>query len=293
MAAQGLGEERARHGRVMQRGGVELHELDIGRGHAGAQRHGHAVAGRLGRVGGDREELAGAARGQDDVGGPHLDVVGPGTEGRQRGHADAAAALDDQVEREPALEHGAGRAVGGVDQGPFHLGARRRATGVHDAWPGVAALAGERQRAGGLAVELDAQRDQLVHAPGAFVDQNPHRLLVAQAGAGGERVGQVQVGRVLVAPQDRGDAPLSPARGRLGEHALGQDAQGRRPGEPDGGGQAGDAAAQDQDVEGTRRRAGPAAHAGSVRGADSSASKRADASSITRLRPSTCTTRGT
>ena len=141
------------------------------------------------------------------------------------------------------------------------------------------------------------ERDQLVHAAGALVDEDPHGLLVAQPGAGGQGVGQVQVGRVLVAAEHRGDAALGPAGGRLRQRALGQDAEGQRrsarrdgSGEPDRGGQPGDAAAQDQDVEGSRpgpawsRRFGQAC---------SSASRRADASSITRLRPSTCTTRGT
>ncbi len=46
--------------------------------------------------------------------------------------ADAAPPLDEQVEGEPALEHRAGGAVGGVDQGAFHLRPGRRAAGVHD-----------------------------------------------------------------------------------------------------------------------------------------------------------------
>ena len=71
VAAQGLGEQRPGHGRVVQRGRVELHELDVGRGHAGPQRHGHPVAGGLGWVGRHREQLAGPARGQHDVVGPH------------------------------------------------------------------------------------------------------------------------------------------------------------------------------------------------------------------------------
>ena len=78
---------------------------------------------------------------------------------------------------------------------------------------------------------------------------------------------------------------------RPGWHPLtGERERGRaRAGQTHGGGQAGYPAAQDQDVEGSRR--GPAGHAGSD--SVSSASRRADASSITRLRPSTCTTRGT
>ncbi len=298
MAAQRLGEQRPRHGRVVQRRRVELHELHVGDGHAGPQGHGHAVAGRLGRVGGDREQLAGAAGGQHDVGGPDGDGGGAlaGLVRRQRRHPDAAPALDDEVEGEPPLEHGARRAVGGVDQGPLDLGARRRAAGVHDAGPRVAALAGQGERARGLAVEHRTERDELVHPGGALVDEDAHRLVVAQAGAGAQRVGQVQVGRVLVAAEHGGHPALGPAGGGLRQLALGQHPEGQRGprrrdgfGETDRGRQPGDAAAQDQDVEGSRP--GLWAHAGSVRGA-SSTSRRADASSITRFRPSTCTTRG-
>ena len=227
---------------------------------------------------------------------PHLDRLGAGRARWQGAHAHAAAALGEQLEREPALEHRAGRAVGGVDQRALDLGAGGGAPGVHDTRRRVAALAGERQRSRRFAVELGAERDQLLHAPGALVDQDAHGLLVAQARAGGKGVGQVQVGRVLVAPEHRGHAALGPARCRLRQRALGQDAEGetrsaRRDGsgEPDRGGQPGDAAAQDQDVEGSRP--GRVGHAGSVR--VSSASSRADTSSMTRLRPSTWTTRGT
>ena len=47
--------------------------LDVGHGHAGPQGHGDAIAGRLGRVGGDGEELAGAA-GRTPVVGPAVRV---------------------------------------------------------------------------------------------------------------------------------------------------------------------------------------------------------------------------
>ena len=72
VAAERLGQQRPRHGVVVQRGGVELDELDVGHRHAGPQRHGDAVAGGLERVGGDGEQLAGAAGGDQHVGGPHL-----------------------------------------------------------------------------------------------------------------------------------------------------------------------------------------------------------------------------
>ena len=67
VAPQGLGEQWAGHGRVVQGGRMELHELDIGHRHSRPQGHGDAVGRRLGRIRGDREQLAGAPGGHDQV----------------------------------------------------------------------------------------------------------------------------------------------------------------------------------------------------------------------------------
>ena len=244
-----LGEEGAGHGRVVQGRGVELHEFDISRRDAGAQRHGHAVAGGLRRVGGDGEELAGAAGGQHHVVGPDLD---DGTVRRQGHDAPAPSVLDEEIEGEPALEHGPGRLVGGIDQCPLHFGAGRRPSGVHDARVGVPALARQSEEPAGLPIELHPQRDQLVHAARALVDQDPHRFFVAEPGPRRQGVGQVEVGGVLVAAQHGGHAALRPPGGRLREHALGQDAErARRAGQANGGGQSGHSTPEHQDVEGS------------------------------------------
>ena len=102
LAAQRLREERARHRRMVQRGRVELDELEVGARDAGLQRQRDAVAGRQRRVGGDREALADAAGREHDV-----DARGRTRPRRraQREHAGAAAALDEQLDREPALAH--------------------------------------------------------------------------------------------------------------------------------------------------------------------------------------------
>ncbi len=236
-------------------------------------------------------------------------MVGPHRHRRaaRRDGDDAAAppVLDDEVDREPALEDGVGRRPGGRDERPLDLGPGRRAAGVDDAGPGVAALAGQGQRPGRLAVELGPQGDQLAHPAGPLVDQHADRVDVAQPGPGGQRVGQMEVGRVLVAAEDRGHAALGPPGGGLCQLALGQDpdvppspvapagqaAPGAPAGQANGGRQTGHAAAEDEDVErpGSRRR-GPGGHVGVI--AVSSASRRAAASSICRLARSTWTTTG-
>ena len=158
MAAERLGKQWPRHGRMVQRRRVELHELHVGHGDARPQCHGDPVAGGLAWVGRDGEELAGTTGGQHDVVGPDLDHGAPRGQGRD---PDAAPTLNQEIEGEPPLEHGAGRSVGGVDQRPLHLGAGGGAAGVHDAGAGVAALAGQRQVPAGLAVELGTERDEL------------------------------------------------------------------------------------------------------------------------------------
>ena len=179
--------------------------------------------------------------------------------GPRAGHPPAPAALDDQVEGEPALEHGRRGLADGVDQGPLDLGAGRRPAGVDDPGHRVAALAGQQQPAALVGVEDGAEGDQLVDPGRALVDQDPHGVDVAQAGAGLEGVGQVEVGRVLVLGEHGGHPALGPAGGRLGQLGLGQhadpDAAQHRAGRgPDRGRQPGDAAAEDEEVELGRRR---------------------------------------
>ena len=73
-------------------------------------------------------------------------------------------------------------------------------------------FARQGEQAGRLAVELDPERDQFVDPPRTLVDKNAHRLFVAEPGARRQRVGPVEVGRIFVATEHRGDSPLGPAR---------------------------------------------------------------------------------
>ena len=251
VAAQRLGQQRPRHGRVVERGGVELHELDVGHGHAGAQRHGHAVAGRLGRVGGDGEQLPVAAGGHEHVGGraPRCGCAVVRRRRRRRGSARPrrAGRARTSSRRRP-------RPVGphGVDERPLDLRAGGRAAGVDDP---RAASGRPRGRAAscpsGSRSNAGAEGDELVDPGRALVDEHPHGVDVAQPGAGGERVGQVEVGGVGVAAEHGGHAALGPAgRGLLelglGEHA---DAHAVELGGPHRGRQPGHAEPSDEQVE--------------------------------------------
>ena len=177
--------------------------------------------------------------------------LGPLARGRDRHDAGAAAALDEQVEREPVLVDGDGGLPHRRHQRPLHLDPGRCPAGVHDAGVRVPALPGQQQLAVGVAVEDGPEGDELVDPPRALLDEDPHGVLVAQAGAGGEGVGQVQVGRVGVAAEHGRDAALRPARRRLVELALGQhaDPQAVHVRGPDGRREPGDAGAEDQQVQ--------------------------------------------
>ena len=227
---------------------MELHELDVGHRHAGAQRHGQAVARRLERVGRHREHLARATGRSEDVRRSDLahDAVGG-----ERGHAAAAAALDDagrgRTNARRPRRHFAARPR------PAPARSRRRSPRRPRARPGAAcgrprgpARAGRR-----TSIEHGPHRDELVDAAGSLVDEDADGVDVAQPGPGGERVGEVQVGRVGIAGEHRGDAALGPAGGGLIELALGEhaDAQAERVGGPHRGREPGHAAAQDEQVE--------------------------------------------
>ena len=190
-------------------GRVELDELDVGHRHPRAQRHGDPVGGGLGRVGGHREQLAGATAGEQGVRGPHdVRTTGPG-----HPHAHAATALDHQVEHEGALVDADGGAVHGLDQRPLDLDPGGHAAGVHDAGEVVPALAGQVEVAVGVAVEHGPETDQLAHRDRALLDEGAHGIDVAEPAARGHGVGHVEVGAVDAGGEHGGDAALGPAGG--------------------------------------------------------------------------------
>ena len=180
--------------------------------------------------------------------GRRLELVAPA--GVADRDAVTRAVLDEQVHRDGVLTDLRDGPLRRGDQGALHLRAGCRAAGVKDARVGVPALARALQGAGRLAVEDRAECDQLLDARRPLVDEHPDRVHVAQPRTRSERVGEVQVRRVLVVVQHRGDAALRPARRRLRQRRLRHDADlDAGVGEPDGDGQPGDAAADDERVE--------------------------------------------
>ena len=156
-------------------------------------------------VGGDGEALAGAAGGEDGVGGPQL-VVGAGRVDRPHPHRPSVD--DEEVEGEPPLVDVGGRVPHRVDQRPLDLGAGGVAARMHDPGHRVAALPGVGEVGVRPAVELGAEPDQLPDPGRPFGDENVHRVDVAEAGAGRDGVGEVQGGRVDVGFERGGDTAL-------------------------------------------------------------------------------------
>ena len=141
-AAQRLGEQRPRHRRVVQRRGVELHELHVGDGNAGPKRHRDAISGRERRVRRDREALAGATGRDDRVLGAHLVLD---TRGVEHSHADRSTVLDEQIASKPTLTHFGRRLAHRSHQRALDLRAGGVTPGVDDAGDRVAALSRQRE----------------------------------------------------------------------------------------------------------------------------------------------------
>lgn len=253
LASDRLGDQRLLALRVRaeeQHRGVELDELQVAHLGARAQGEGDAVAGGDGRVGGRGEHLAHAAGGEHHGGRVHrAHAVVLALAHHVQGDAGGAAlGVGEQVEHERVLDRAQPPRADRLDQGAGDLRARGVAARVGDTAPVVAALTGEFQVAVGGRVELRPRRDEPPYGVGALGDQDAHRLLVAQARAGDQGVVEVLLGGVALA-EGRGDAALRPAgravvEARLGDHHGGQP----RGLAAEGGGEPGDAGADDHHV---------------------------------------------
>ncbi len=206
------------------------------------------------------KSLAEAAGGEQGVAGSDLPHLARRVDGH---HASAPPSFDDQVEGEPLLHHRRGGGLDGFHQGPLDLRTGGGPAGVHDPRHRVATLPGEGQPAVGVPVEHRPEGDQVLDPRRPLVDKDPHRVGVAQAGAGGQGVGPVQVGGVGVAAEHGGHAALGRTGGGLVEVALGQHADpqsgiaaGGDGGRLHRGREPGDATAQHQEIEHIGHQAG-------------------------------------
>ena len=129
--------------------------------------------------------------------------------------ADGASVLDEQVEDEPPLVHLRRGRVDGGHERAFDLRAGRVAAGVDDPGDRVPALARQRERPGPVApVEVGTELHEIADTPRTLGNQDAHRVDVTQVGTGGQRVGEVQVGRVGFVAERGRDPALRVLRGR-------------------------------------------------------------------------------
>ena len=252
-----LADQEAFRGGVVQDGRVELEELHPRDRGAGPEGHRDAVPGRDVRVARVEVDLAGAARGQqrrageegahapavhvEDVGAPDavVPVADRPPEARLQDQVDRQVVL---VERDPGVRPAAleedllDLAAGGVLR---VQDAPARMPPLHAE---VVALAGRA-----LAREVAAEVDQFADAVRAAAHDQFDDLAVAEPVAGGQRVLDVQIEAVLLAP-DRGDPPLRVPGVRGARLALGDDRDGAARRRLEREGEPGDSAADDEEV---------------------------------------------
>ncbi len=248
VSAERLRQQRTRHRRVIEGGGMELEELEVGHCDLRPERHRHAVAGGDGRVGRHPEQLTGTAGGQQGVPGQHLErsTVGP-----HGAHPDAPTGIDDEVEGEGLFVDLAYPLTDRGDERPLDLRSGRRPARVDDARHRMPAFAGQFELAVGVAIETRPQSDQVHHPGGAFVDEQFHRFDVAQPHARRQGVGKMEIGLLGISRDGGRNTSLRPTRGRLTDLALGHDPDRQRQflRGTHRGRQAGHSAAEHQEVE--------------------------------------------
>ena len=254
-AAHSLGDEEVFDVRVVQAGRVKLDELHVGHPAARAPGRGDAVAGGGVGVGGVEVHLARAAGGQNGVAGAegldlvpvHIQHIGPVAAWRCVGRCTGQLAAGDQVDQHVVLEE---HDVGVGPRAFTQRGLHRRASGVghvHDAPVAVTTLARQVQLAvlGGKGHTHLAQPG---NRRGGVFHGEAGGLQITQAGSGHQ--GVVHVGCVAVAfGQHGGDAALRPVARPVGNAAFGDHRHPVGGRQVQRGGQAGQAAADDQHVK--------------------------------------------
>ena len=243
LTAQRLRQQKPRRARDIQRGGMELHEFQVGHLRARVPRQRHAVAGGDRGVGGVAKHLAGAAGGEQD--GRRFDLLGAART-LEAGAGASAVANDERCGARVALDRHLRLIGDSLPQAPPDL-TPGRIMGVQHAAYLVRRLFRQRERARPVAIETRAPVDELAHVAHAVVNEHAHRGFEAQAIARGNGVGGMQIGMVVVADGGR-NAALRVTGIALVGIRLGEDDDVAGGGEVRGGAQAGDAAADHEEI---------------------------------------------
>ena len=240
-AAQRLRQQERRRPVQLQRGRMELHELDVLDLRARAVRDRHAVARRhlgIRRIPVHRAEPAG--RQQDRARAALLSVApetAPATSPSSTIRSVMAAKLRNVTFGSDAALWYRVRAISRPVESPCACRMRLR----------LCAPSRVNEQLPAFAIELRAPVDQLLDGRRAFFHQRAHRRRIAQAIPGVQRVLLVQAHVVVVAERDR-DAALRVLRRRFAQAVLRDHEHLARVRQFDGGAQSGHARADHQKV---------------------------------------------
>ena len=245
LAAEGFGDEEGGTVGADERGWVELDELEVADDRAGAEGEAEAVGGGDCGVGGVGVERAGAAGGEDGgVGGDRGVLAGRVGEDC----ADAAAGFECEFDGGVGLAEVDVAALDATFEGALDVQPGAVAAGVEDAGLGVSALLSERDSAVWGAVEVDAEIDQALDGGRPLGGEDFDGRFVAEPVAGADRVGGVALG-VIGRGDGGGDAALGAVGIRLADGSLADQADGAVLTGQQGGIEAGETGADDQEVD--------------------------------------------
>ncbi|MCY1422382.1 hypothetical protein D9M71_380590 [compost metagenome] len=257
-ASQGFGDQEALGLRVIQASRVELVEFQVRHPAARAPGHGDAIAAGAVRVTGVEVNLGRTTGGEDHkAGAVGIDFAGAAIE-----HIGAEAAitfesqafLGNQVNRNPLLQQFDVRSFPGLVEQGGENGSAGGIGGVDDAPMAVTALAGEVELEPAIFVTRlfiagkgHALVDQPLNRFPAVLDGKAHRVFMAQAAAGIERVIDMGFNGVGVVQHGR-NAALGPESRAIGEVALAQNGNAQMTGQGQRKAQAGSTAANYQNI---------------------------------------------
>ena len=242
---EGFGDEEGGTVAADERGGVELDELEVANDRACAEGEAEAVSGGDGGVGGVGVERAGAAGGEDGGDGGDRGVLA-GRAGDDC--ADAAAGFECEFDGGVGLAEVDVAALDALFEGALDVQPGAVAAGVEDAGLGVRALLSERDSAVWGAVEVDAEIDQASDGGWPLGGEDFDGRFVAEPVAGADRVGGVALG-VIGRGDGGGDAALGAVGIGLADGALADQADGAVLTGQQGGIEAGETGADDQEVD--------------------------------------------
>jgi hypothetical protein len=86
----------------------------------------------------------------------------------------------------------------------------------------MSTFTGEFKLSVGIAVEPRTKSDKITNANWSFFNQHTNGIDIAKACACSQGVGQMQIGGIGIATENRGNAALGPTSGRLFQRAFSQ-----------------------------------------------------------------------